>query len=398
MAIEDFTTYTETDPNSRITTTASKVSWALLSRDEDAYVYKDKGSGYFSNDFKFNFTHRTTASVASGVRTVGCWAITNIVDDLQGIDAANGDYITVLCGKTIPGAYTLSVWECDGGTIYSGVAAYAIELNTDYYCTVIRDESVGTYGTIYLYIYSDSARKILLNTQTIALHTSKKNFRYLFAVITQDTGTATTTHSGYTENMTVTVPIIGPAETTTRVTGLVHRYSPGNYTLEVFLGDTKTDWDESKPEVSTRPTPTMEPKPPTIPETIVPPPVVPVPTRQPVPQVSTMRTSADISKHIPGMTPTYLEALKYATVRSALNTTPITPTTANILANRNQEVQALETKQAEALGAGITSPALTTIRTNMIINSLGGRIEAERKRLEKAKAAQEAKQKNYFWE
>jgi hypothetical protein len=48
-----------------------------------------------------------------------------------------------------------------------------------------------------------------------------------------------------------------PSDTLTRVSGLVHRYAQGIYSLEVFLGDTRTDWSAFIPEVT--PTPTLVP-------------------------------------------------------------------------------------------------------------------------------------------
>ena len=44
MAVEDFTGYTEVDPNTRIAVIASKVTWTALAKNEDAYVYKDFGA------------------------------------------------------------------------------------------------------------------------------------------------------------------------------------------------------------------------------------------------------------------------------------------------------------------------------------------------------------------
>ncbi len=274
---EDFTTYTEVDPNGRITVTAARVTWASLSRNEDAYVYYDKGAGYYSGDFTMYFTHRTTAETASGTRTVGCWAVTNTVDDLAAIVAANGDYLAIRCGKTLGGAYTLRMTECDGGAEYTG-GDVTISLNTDYYLKVKRDEAVGTYGTIYMEIYTDAARALLLSTTSIALHTSKKDYRYLFPVITSNSGDAGIIHSGYTDSLVSLIPVTYPSDPIVRITGLVHRYSPGNYTLEVFLGDTRTDWDYLKPDVSEKPAETLA-KPKLLPETLraVPPGSVPKP-------------------------------------------------------------------------------------------------------------------------
>jgi hypothetical protein len=57
--------------------------------------------------------------------------------------------------------------------------------NTNYYVTVKRDESVGTYGTLYCYIYSNLDRSTLVDTLTVTL-TEKQNFQYLFGMISYD--------------------------------------------------------------------------------------------------------------------------------------------------------------------------------------------------------------------
>ena len=40
-AVEDFTTYTEADPNSKITVTSSKIDVDTMRSDDEGYVYKD---------------------------------------------------------------------------------------------------------------------------------------------------------------------------------------------------------------------------------------------------------------------------------------------------------------------------------------------------------------------
>ena len=55
MAIEDFSTYTETDPNSKIAVTSSKIDVSAIDRGDNAYVYDDKGSNFFDGDFEFLF-------------------------------------------------------------------------------------------------------------------------------------------------------------------------------------------------------------------------------------------------------------------------------------------------------------------------------------------------------
>ena len=84
MAVENFTTFIETDPNSRIAVTSSKVTWTSLSRNEDAYVYKDKGEDYFDGDFSHLITVKMTAGVKDG--RVYLWGLTNEIDDMKAID------------------------------------------------------------------------------------------------------------------------------------------------------------------------------------------------------------------------------------------------------------------------------------------------------------------------
>ncbi len=51
--------------------------------------------------------------------------------------------------------------------------------------------------------------------------------------------------------------VIYPSDPITRVMGLVHRCSPGNYTLEIFLGDIRTDWAAMRPQISRTPDATL---------------------------------------------------------------------------------------------------------------------------------------------
>lgn len=53
-AYEDFTTYTEIDPNEVITVNPSHVCWEQLDRSCDTHVYKSYGSGFFG-DFEIQF-------------------------------------------------------------------------------------------------------------------------------------------------------------------------------------------------------------------------------------------------------------------------------------------------------------------------------------------------------
>ncbi|KKM74742.1 hypothetical protein LCGC14_1397280 [marine sediment metagenome] len=228
MAVENFTTYTEVDPNSKITVTSSKTSWATLRRNESAYVYIDKGVNYFGGDFTIYLTYNQTGGVGnSGAGQ--CWTLANLVNDAQSIITANDDYLSILC--TVGVLKAIQLEECDGGTLYYSAADYDITEGTDYYLKIVRDEAVGTYGTLYLYTYSDAARTTLLNTQSITLHSSTKDFRYLYAVQSRNTGESGIYFTGYSENLEVVYNVASttaPAVTTQAVTNKDKTTATGN--------------------------------------------------------------------------------------------------------------------------------------------------------------------------
>ncbi len=116
MANENFTTYTEVDPNSRITKTSTKVTWAALDRNETAYVYKDKGVDFFDGDFTHLLTVYMTTLVNGSY--VYAWALTNDLNSIRVIDNANGDALGVWLGGLTAGVIpTITLYELDGGTV-----------------------------------------------------------------------------------------------------------------------------------------------------------------------------------------------------------------------------------------------------------------------------------------
>ncbi|KKL71872.1 hypothetical protein LCGC14_2090580 [marine sediment metagenome] len=233
MAFEDLSTYTEVDPNSRLTKTTRRVAWTALQRDEDAYIYYDKGADHFSGDFTHHLTIDTTAAgTTSPGSKVFCWAITNLVNDMKGIQGSSGDYFAVFLYRSFTGVFEIYLEECNGGIPQQ--TAYTAALNTIYYLKVVRDESVGTYGTIYCYIYSDAARTTLLATLTQTIDTAKRDFRYVFACNTWNSG-ETVAMTGYTENLELLASLATAIVTTQPTTDIASTTATGNGTI-VNLG------------------------------------------------------------------------------------------------------------------------------------------------------------------
>lgn len=193
MATEDLTTYTEVDPGSDYTVTSTTIDVSGLKRNIDAYVYKDFGAAYFDGDF-IHYYEMNAHGATNGIWYN--WGLANIVDDFNGIDSSSGDLLAVNIYSIYPS--TVQLRECDAGTIYFDSGT--INNDTLYYFTVERDESVGTYGTLYCRIYSDEAKTTLVDTLTVALHSSKKDYQYFYAANSHNSGTTENFASGSSQN------------------------------------------------------------------------------------------------------------------------------------------------------------------------------------------------------
>ena len=80
MVLENFTTYTEVEPDNILTVIASRVTCVNLDRDIDAYVWDDKGAGHFG-DFEHLFTVFTDASECTSSSLSHAWMLGNTVND-----------------------------------------------------------------------------------------------------------------------------------------------------------------------------------------------------------------------------------------------------------------------------------------------------------------------------
>jgi len=228
MATENFTTYTEVDPNSKIAKTATRITFTNLKVKEDAYVYKDFGVDYFSGDFTAEFEIWVTGTPSAGPITM-YFSLANLVDDAYGIVTANSDalWIEVRVISNPPPLIRLGVIEVKAGALTRS-AEYGLTVNTSYYLKVVRDESVGTHGILYCYVYSDPARINLLKTLAKTLGV-KTDFRYLYALqswnVAQNYGM-----SGWMEDLELFVfkSTTAPSVTTQAVTDIDKTTATGN--------------------------------------------------------------------------------------------------------------------------------------------------------------------------
>jgi len=187
MAYEDFTSYTESDPNSCITVTSSKVSVASAQKKYDqTYVYDDKGLDHFGATFTHEY--KDTWSNFQQNELICVHGVANTVDDFTGWSEAlfhqhrtygPGQRLYVLTSKGV-------------GSDESSSQAFGGE----HYITLERTSET----TAELRAYSDAEKTSLEETLSVNV-TDGRRFRYVFVCNTEDHSWATYSSTFDLENL-----------------------------------------------------------------------------------------------------------------------------------------------------------------------------------------------------
>lgn len=206
MAYQDFSTYTEDDPNAKITVTSTKIDVAALARPDAARVYKDMGSNHFAGDFEHLYEGYSGAATTDGGSWIA-WAVANVTNLLS-----NSTDTAIFCRW-----YQESSTDVRFYIGHAGGQAGVFSLNQDqlYYIKLKRDEAVGTYGTAYVYVYSDSGRTSLIGSNSVTLATAKYDFQYLYGFANMG-GAAGFFFTGYLQNLDIQEAAAATAPTTRR--------------------------------------------------------------------------------------------------------------------------------------------------------------------------------------
>jgi len=188
ITFENLLTYTEVDPNSRIEVTTTRATGTGLTWSESARVYKDKGMNFFNAldiDFVINATE---------ISTVNDMLITlSLANRITGLSKFGSTDISVVFYNSAGVKYIYLI----KGT-WANKDTYACSSNTVYYCTLER--AVGA-DVVYLKIYSDSARTVLLDTLSRSGFGVVK-WKYIYAMNTY-TSAGGEVASGYCENIQI---------------------------------------------------------------------------------------------------------------------------------------------------------------------------------------------------
>jgi len=186
MALENFTTYDETDESADLTITANNISISSMSRTADSHVSFDKGVDHFAGDFEFIEEVLVAAATENDAQINFC-SVANSQESSHDIDLASGSVQFAEVFNTSGTVPTFFVIEIDAGTFSNGSGVAAVEA-TQYYCEFERDEGIGSFGDLELRVYDDVGRTSLVGTSTVTLNTAKRNFRYVYGMQSKNEG------------------------------------------------------------------------------------------------------------------------------------------------------------------------------------------------------------------
>lgn len=196
---EDLTAYTEVDPSGMLSEAASALTVTGLTRNVAAYLYKDFTAGHFTGNFTHNFEIKITG-VGANYANVPAMALNNTLSEYNAVYTGSGNIQAIWLSSVPTNVPNINLHELCAGAQYNS-AVFTPSLNTTYYCTFRRNTAVGTYGTLYLDIYSDAAHTSLITTLSLALH-STVAFRYLYPVQSVNTG-STSALSAVIQNLSL---------------------------------------------------------------------------------------------------------------------------------------------------------------------------------------------------
>lgn len=162
--------YATGTPDRVVLTDSDTVTVTDLDLDEEAYVYETFGLDFINGSFVYYFSVNCTEDT-EGIPLYP-WMVSNEI-------AAKND----ISGDAIYLKWEIKrvrLQEMKGGALSadSGVSVQ-LSLSTTYYFKIQRDENIGSFGTVYCWIYTGSQGGTLVDLLTLDL-TEKEDFKYLY--------------------------------------------------------------------------------------------------------------------------------------------------------------------------------------------------------------------------
>jgi hypothetical protein len=179
LTIEDFTSYTEVDPNNHITLVGTNHIDFKDYRNETAYLYKDKTAGHFTD-----FTHLLDGRMNShsGNNLSYIWLLSNDIGNVKALSDAHKNFILIRFYYYSGYYFSIEEFYWDGNTEQEYNSYHTVTAGTWYYFKIIKS------GTSFkVEAYSDSARTNKLWECSLTLYDSGSK-RYVFVCDTWNSG------------------------------------------------------------------------------------------------------------------------------------------------------------------------------------------------------------------
>ena len=178
---QDYTSYTEVDPNTHISKAASHIDFDGY-QNEDAYVYKNFGAGYFVGYFDHFFKVKVVTDPMLENRVVPIWALANAVDDYTAL-ATNGNNLAMTVQYGVGWGGPKFTLRAVHGGVAQGVDLSEILTEGETYNIHVKRIA----GNIRAYIYDSNG---LFDVLEITMVGTTDTYQYLFACLTANNGVA----------------------------------------------------------------------------------------------------------------------------------------------------------------------------------------------------------------
>lgn len=202
LPTENFSGYTEVDPNSRLSLSSGIITASGLTKDEAAYFYEDKGAGAIADSVAATFKINVSAE-ASGL--IAPFALTSTLGDISTIVAA--DTWALFFYLVGDGAGNITPWMAyrgTGGALTN--TGTALSLNTDYWVYFTKRDTRSTNGWAEFQIHDNANFSNTVSVSNIGFDAAARvNHRYVMSALSWDTNEAAKTISATIEDFEILV-------------------------------------------------------------------------------------------------------------------------------------------------------------------------------------------------
>lgn len=220
------TDYTETDSGTILSLADTVITITALD-DDEAVAVCSKDATYAASFFSGDYEHTLKINIDSGSDgDVYVWGLSDTKDTAIGTQISNNTDLHALLWDATGPKLTLIERNTSSSTTDDSIT---LALGTTYYLRVVRDEAVGTYGTLYCYIYTDPEYMVLVDMLVVTL-TEKKDFRYLYGMAGVGSGSGTVTLSGTISSLARDPYPYTLENTRTKIRDLLNEATAGFYT------------------------------------------------------------------------------------------------------------------------------------------------------------------------